>query len=239
MSSSESVDAIAIIVDCETNSLDDPECVELAWKKIVIFPKVSGSATFDRWYKPSRPFDAGAVATHFLFDDIVKDGPPSSKARDDLPYCEYIIGHNVDFDAGVLGVKDDVRRICTLALSRHLWPAFKTHKLAAVFLELREINSETVNRIRNAHSAIADVDLCEEILVDVVAKSGVKTFEELWMLSEVARIPTRMMFGKHKGELIADVPRDYKTWLLKQPDVDQYLRKALTAGPETRSFDNW
>ena len=45
----------------------------------------------------------------------------------------------------------------------------------------------------------------------------------------MARIPTVMTFGKHKGMVIKDVPRDYVRWLLGQPDVDPYLRQALTA----------
>jgi exodeoxyribonuclease X len=36
-----------------------------------------------------------------------------------------------------------------------------------------------------------------------------------------------MSFGKHKGMAIADIPPDYKQRLLKQPDVDPYLVKAL------------
>jgi exodeoxyribonuclease X len=36
-----------------------------------------------------------------------------------------------------------------------------------------------------------------------------------------------MPFGKHQGELIADVPADYAAWLLRQPDVDEYLTIAL------------
>ncbi len=47
------------------------------------------------------------------------------------------------------------------------------------------------------------------------------------MISEDARMPTVMSFGKHKGELIKDIPRDYKRWLLNQPDVDPYLAIAL------------
>jgi exodeoxyribonuclease X len=38
-----------------------------------------------------------------------------------------------------------------------------------------------------------------------------------------------MPFGKHKGMLLADVPSDYKQWLLTQGDRDPYLRKALEA----------
>jgi exodeoxyribonuclease X len=36
-----------------------------------------------------------------------------------------------------------------------------------------------------------------------------------------------MPFGKHKGLMLADLPSDYKQWLLGQGDIDSYLRKAL------------
>lgn len=39
-----------------------------------------------------------------------------------------------------------------------------------------------------------------------------------------------MPFGKHKGDLISAIPTDYKEWLLRQPDVDPYLAKALNGG---------
>jgi exodeoxyribonuclease X len=53
--------------------------------------------------------------------------------------------------------------------------------------------------------------------------------EDLYTTSEAARIPSHMTFGKHKGVAITDIPRDYKTWLLNQDNVDAYLRKALEA----------
>ena len=55
----------------------------------------------------------------------------------------------------------------------------------------------------------------------------VKTIENLWLLSEEARIPSVMPFGKHKGLAIADIPNDYKRWLLNQDNVDPYLIQAL------------
>ena len=38
-----------------------------------------------------------------------------------------------------------------------------------------------------------------------------------------------MPFGKHKGELISQMPSDYKQWMLRQDNVSEYLRKALEA----------
>ena len=48
-------------------------------------------------------------------------------------------------------------------------------------------------------------------------------------MSEKARVPTIMPYGKHKGELISQMPTDYKQWLLRQDNVSGYLRKALEA----------
>ncbi len=36
-------------------------------------------------------------------------------------------------------------------------------------------------------------------------------------------------FGKHKGMPVAELPADYRGWLLRQEDVDPYLVKALKA----------
>ncbi|EXR37014.1 hypothetical protein J668_2749 [Acinetobacter baumannii 1276470-86] len=39
--------------------------------------------------------------------------------------------------------------------------------------------------------------------------------------------PTTINFGKHKGTAIAELPKDYIQWLLRQDELDVYLRKAL------------
>jgi exodeoxyribonuclease X len=36
-----------------------------------------------------------------------------------------------------------------------------------------------------------------------------------------------MPFGKHKGELISQLPVDYKRWALRLDNITGYLRKAL------------
>jgi exodeoxyribonuclease X len=81
--------------------------------------------------------------------------------------------------------------------------------------------------LRNAHSALIDVGICAVILDHLCQQLGVKTIEALYVESEKARTPTTMPFGKHKGMLLTDVPKDYKKWLLTQLDIDPFLRKAL------------
>ena len=56
---------------------------------------------------------------------------------------------------------------------------------------------------------------------------NIQKIEQLYIASEEARIPKSITFGKHKGTAIQDLPADYIQWLLRQDDLDLYLRKAL------------
>ena len=58
---------------------------------------------------------------------------------------------------------------------------------------------------------------------------NIQDIEQLYLASEEARIPKTISFGKHKGTAIQDLPIDYIQWLLRQEDLDTYLRKALEA----------
>ena len=83
--------------------------------------------------------------------------------------------------------------------------------------------------MRNAHSALADVWICSKVVGQIIDKLHPVSFDTFWEMSEKARIPTTMPFGKHKGELISQMPSDYKQWMLRQDNVSEYLRKALEA----------
>lgn len=54
----------------------------------------------------------------------------------------------------------------------------------------------------------------------------------------MARVPTHLSFGKHKGEAIADLAASsegtgYIKWLLKQDSVDPYLAQACQQALES------
>lgn len=146
-----------------------------------------------------------------------------------------MIGHNVDFDWRMAGENPDIKRICTLALSRFLFPDKDSHTQSAMmYLIARRNGREAQARelLRNAHAALDDVRNCAIVLrflLEVAMDAGhaTDTWEEVHALSEKARIPTVMPYGKHKGTPINQVPNDYKAWLLRQPDVDPYLVQAL------------
>ncbi len=175
-------------------------------------------------FKPPKPTQLGGLATHHILDEELELCRPSAAFQ--LPDgAEYLIGHNVDYDWSAIG-EPDIKRICTCAISRMLWPEADSHSQSAMIYLLERKNARTM--LRNAHSAADDVRNCLVLLMHIVEKLGrVASWEELWEVSERARIPTHMPVGKHKGMAIADLPRDYIGWFLRQPDVDPYLEKAL------------
>jgi len=215
----------ALIVDTETTGLADPvRPVEIAWLRLSGPVDLEPLESFSQRYDPDKAIEYGALATHHITAADLVGKPLWDTFR--LPKgTEYLIGHNVDFDWRVLG-EPPVKRICTLALARSLWPTLDSHTQGALLYHCApDVAKEA---LRGAHAADADCWCCRRILAALIRDlGGIESWEALWKISEAARVPTVMAVGKHKGTPIAELPRDYVAWFLRQPDVDPYLRKAL------------
>jgi exodeoxyribonuclease X len=212
-----------IIFDTEATGIKEPVLIEAAWIELESLDPLTVIKPFEQRYNPGKPITLGALATHHIMDEELVDCPPASSFN--LPHdIDYIIGHNIDFDWEVIG-KPEVKRICTLALARKIWPNLDSHNQSALLYHLERKSARL--QLRNAHSALIDVEICAVILNHIRYQLNVKTIEDLYAESEKARTPTTMPFGKHKGALLTDIPGDYKQWLLGQGDIDPYLRKAL------------
>lgn len=219
----------AIVFDTETTGFQEPQVIEAAWLRLNSPDSLYVEADFLQRYKPSKPIELGALSIHHIYDEELADCPDASTFT--LPAgVEYLIGHNVDYDWNVIG-RPDLKRICTKALSASLWPEAGSHSQSSmIYLHYR---AEARDLLRNAHAALDDVHNCRRLLAKIIEALGerqgrpVADWEELWQHSEEARIPKFISFGKHKGMAIADLPGDYVAWLLRQPDVDPYLVKAL------------
>jgi len=218
----------AVIIDTETTGLVEPAIVEVAYVRLASLAPldVHPLDAFIQRFNPGKRIDLGAMATHHITDEDVADEPPAASFAlpDDV---DTIIGHNVDFDWRAIG-SPSVRRICTLALARRCWPKLDSHSLTALLYHVDRPAAR--HHAPHAHSAIADVHMLGLVLPHLLELVGTPlTIDGLWGISEAARVPAFMPYGKHKGVPMAEVPRDYKRWLLNQPDVDEYLRKALAA----------
>jgi exodeoxyribonuclease X len=231
----------AIIFDTEATGLDQPHVIEAAWLRVPDPNNLVPTETFLQRYNPGKPIALGALATHHIMDEDLAACPPHTEFR--LPDgIDYLVGYNVDYDWRVIG-EPQIRRICVMALSRSLFPGLDSYSQSAVLYHLERHRAREL--LKNAHSAMQDVENCRIILERILrlvfedlfpsvrsegreyGLHGDLTWEEVWRRSELARIPTVMSFGKHKGIAIKDIPADYKRWLLGQPDVDPYLAKAL------------
>lgn len=217
----------AYVFDTETSGLTEPRIIEAAWIKVSNPADLIREGDFCQRYNPGKPIELGALATHHIMDEELAACEPYTnfKLPDDTAY---IIGHNVDFDWKVIG-EPNVKRICTLALSRSLFSNLDSHNQSAMVYHFFRAQARYL--LKNAHSALQDVENCLLILrpiLDVLFKQRVEpTWEAIWQASEKARIPKVMAFGNHKGMAIAELPTDYKMWLLRQQDIDPYLIKAL------------
>lgn len=212
-----------IIFDTETTDTKEPEIIEAAWID------ANGGNEYCERFWPTKPIELGAMATHHIIHSDLVDCRPSAEFS--LPDgIEYLIGHNIDFDWKAAG-SPDLKRICTLALSRWLYPEIDSHSQSAMMYHLFP-HEEARTYCQNAHNALADVKMCLMILralTEEMRRRGVAAgnWQEVWEASESARIPTVMSFGKHKGMAIKDIPDDYMRWLLRQDDIDPYLIIAL------------
>ncbi len=222
----------ALLFDTETTGTTHPQLIEAAWLELDSPTSLSIIQQFEQRYRPDHKISLGALATHHIYDEELQNCPSHSTFR--LPAeTQYLIGHNVDYDWQVIGSPEGVKRICTLALARRYLPGLDSHSQSALIYHLDRTNAR--ERLRAAHSALADVQNCLVLLQALIQRINTEhqptltTWEELWRYSERARIPEIMPFGKHRGMPIADLPSDYKAWLLRQDGLDPYVKMAVQA----------
>jgi len=222
-----------IIFDTETTGLIEPiEPIEVGFL-VIDFPSYKIKNEHCNRLRPSKDIEFGAMATSHILPEDIRDCLPSDvwvwdenkPLRVFGEQVDYIIGHNIDYDWKVIG-KPNVKRICTQALARYLIPNIDSYSQSALLYYF--LGSKARPMLKNAHNALCDVKNCLTLLKFLLAnRPQITTIEELYALSEIARIPTKISFGKYKGTALKDIPKDYIQWLRKQPDLDPYLLIAL------------
>ena len=214
----------AYIIDTETTGIDPCEVIELAVMPIEADLSPGGWVMCER-FRPEGEITFGAMAAHHILPQELGDKRPTRMAK--LPEdLEYMIGHNVDFDWKALG-SPNVKRIDTLALARKLWPECDSHSQSALMYFLFGPRHDIRDKLRNAHSAEVDVEICSMILERICEALHVSDIETLYEESEEARIPTTMPFGKHKGQPISEVPKSYADWYRRQDNPDPFIIEAF------------
>ena len=220
----------ALILDTETHDLNGYP-IEIAYAPCSFEQGVlviNQGEVFDEYFSCPEPIALGALATHHILEADIAEKPSFDTFK--MPQdVQYLIGHNIDYDIkAVQKCQPDftVKGICTLALCRMVWPDLP-HTLGAMYYHVMDDLELARKHLRHAHNAKADIYFTGVILKTLVEQLGIKDMNSLFIMSETARIPKYITFGKHKGTAIKDLDSGYVSWLLKQPDLDPYLRKAL------------
>ena len=219
-----------LILDTETHDLNGYP-IEIAYAPCSFEQGVlviNQGEVFDEYFSCPEPIALGALATHHILETDIAEKPSFDTFK--MPQgVQYLIGHNIDYDIkAVQKCQPDftVKGICTLALCRMVWPDLP-HTLGAMYYHVMDDLELARKHLRHAHNAKADIYFTGVILKTLVEQLGIKDMNSLFIMSETARIPKYITFGKHKGTAIKDLDSGYVSWLLKQPDLDPYLRKAL------------
>lgn len=223
----------AIILDTETHTLNGLP-IEIAYAPIQIEAgklSLDREKMFDQLYSiGNEKISFGSMAVHHILESELI-GQPNFSDFELPPETTYIIGHNIDYDIRTIqhsGVDTtNIKAICTLALSRLVWPDAEAHNISALIYMISKGSEKAREMLKGAHRADADIILTANILMHIIHHLKIQTIEELFEASEDARIPRTINFGKHRGTAISELPADYVQWLLRQEDLDPYLRKAL------------
>ena len=220
----------ALILDTETHDLNGYP-IEIAYAPCSFEQGVlviNQGEVFDEYFSCPEPIALGALATHHILEADIAEKPSFDTFK--MPQgVQYLIGHNIDYDiTAIQKCQPDftVKGICTLALCRMVWPELP-HTLSAMYYHVMDDLELARKHLRHAHNAKADIYFTGVILKTLVEQLGIKDMNSLFIMSETARIPKYITFGKHKGAAIKELDPSYVTWLLRQDDLDPYLRKAL------------
>ncbi len=226
-----------LIIDTETTGLnpDADEVVEIA--AVRYGPQQGILGVWSALVNPGRPIPPEASAVHGITDAMVERAPDKLAVVSELARIlrsdDVLVAHNAAFDRAFLPSDMHGPWLCTYRLARHLWPQAPKHanQYLRYWLGLDVANM-------GIHRATADA-LVTTALLDRILRDHAKTHMEddlddaMERLIAYADSPIQVLtmpFGKHAGTPLAEVPRDYLAWALRNmADMDPDLRASIEA----------
>jgi exodeoxyribonuclease X len=233
------------VTDTETTGLE-PESngiIEMAGVNLIVDSQVDGiidwcigfSAT--SFCQPGYEISFGAMATHHIMPEDLKDAPPPATASayldEHLGEPDFWVAHNAPFDRSFFVMVNqkygDVKRwLDTYRIAKHIWPDAPgySNQVLRYWLGIGrnlEIPDHLTAEEVAPHRALFDCFVTIEIL-KIMLKD--RTVEELYALSDPSK-PILMKvcpLKKYKGMEFKNVPRDYLQWVVKQSDMDSDIR---------------
>lgn len=209
-----------VVCDTETTGFDPATCS--------LLEVAACGADFGWWHYTE--FDghipADARATHHISPEDVADGAPNCYPRErvverlTISAAEKVpVFHNAEFDLQFLPELQDRDVICTLQCSRHLYPDSPNHKNQTLRYYLNtKPRTELVEGLA-PHRGLYDSAVTMSIL-ERMFEDG-HTVEQLVDMTKRPILLRTVTFGKYKGSLWTDVPRDYRAWMRRSGNWDK------------------
>lgn len=218
----------AIIFDTETTGLKAPRVIEAGWIEtdIVDGRLLYGIPAVQR-FNPLIPSDLGALKVHHILDSELENEPPYTDFK--LPeHIKYVICQNSNYDMKMVPNPEKYKAICTVGMSRKLWPEADSHSLTAMMYHLFGRTKEVRDVVLKAHNSLSDCLMTWSVLEQIIDKAKLKSLEDLYRYSEMAKLTTeRMPFGKYEGMYLVDIygaDKSYLVWLRDNPEMNAHLR---------------
>lgn len=181
------------VFDTETTGLDPlrgDKIVEIAAVKVVD-GKILEEETFVSLVNPERSIPWEAKQVHNISDEDVQN-----ERTIDLVLPEFLefvgnstlVAHNAKFDMGFLNVEKECcwgyidlpECICTMQLSRHVFPLEFRHNLDVLTQRLQ------LQIPQNRHRALPDVLVTAQALLQLLERSGIAELRDLQKIASVA-----------------------------------------------------
>ena len=207
-----------LVLDTETTGLD-PSVDRLV--EVAATPVTPGSpdgpvgVAKSTLINPERDIPATASAVHHLTARHVAHAPTWAEVAPlivaEMEAADVLVAHNAPFDRAFLPPVDRPW-LDTLRLARHLWPEAPKHsnQVLRYWLPL-DVDVDL------PHRAADDTYVTAALLIRALASLPPEVGPTVAdLLAWVAR-PVwvgHMTFGKHQGQPITELPRDYLQWLL-------------------------
>ncbi len=214
-----------VFLDAETHALEEPVLIQLAYKR-------AGGAPVTRYFSTGGPkIDLKAMAVHHITEEALaglpnfESSPAKAQVAEELSKT-VLVAHNAAFDVDVLKRRGVAvpRSICTLRVSRYVYPDLEQHKLQYLRYYLAV---KPAGEIR-PHDAEGDILVLEAVFDRLYSDlaSMHSELDEAGLIDKMIDLSSRpsvlhaCTFGKHKGLLWKDVPADYLRWVLEKSDFD-------------------
>ena len=207
------------VFDTETTGLDHPiKVLELTHLRVIeIIPgkEYAKEDVYTRLVDPKRPINPEASEKHGIYQaDIDREKPPEIHELDFPPGEIIFVSHNVPFDYPLLHEHiNTVDTLCTLQLARRMVPEAPTHRLEDLVDYLKLGQSPN-------HFSEKDSFSCADLLIYFLCFTK-WSLQQMYDFMKTDWLHDIMVWGKHKGRPMGEVPVGYLLWLNELKDLDR------------------